>query len=140
MFAFAAAIVFGAFTLASCGNDDDDNNSSNKKHIYTPAIEIITSKEEYKASAVKLSKELTQDLKDSLQFYEMELTEAEATRYWNKQMNENTELAKYMQASADDYGRQAQDMSLKCKFKLMQDGTYEFRYKEWLTQYWLKVN
>lgn len=29
MFAFAAAIVLGAFTLASCGDDDDDNNTSN---------------------------------------------------------------------------------------------------------------
>lgn len=28
MFAFAAAIVLGAFTLASCGDDDDDDTKS----------------------------------------------------------------------------------------------------------------
>lgn len=33
IFAFAAAIVLGAFTLASCGNDDDDEDDV--KHTFT---------------------------------------------------------------------------------------------------------
>lgn len=33
MFAFAAMIVLGAFTFASCGNDDDDEE--NVKHTFT---------------------------------------------------------------------------------------------------------
>lgn len=138
MFAFVATILLGVFTLASCSSDDDVDPYK-VRHTYSPAVEIITSKSEWKQAAMVESENLTRDILSQLKYKQVVLNRTEASMFWMEQINANDELSKAMQTAADEYGKQADDTSLKCVFKLIEDGKEEFQSKEWLTRYWLSL-
>ena len=117
MFAFAAAIVLGAFTLASCGNDDDE--PSDPKHNYSLKVEMKTSLTDKKQTAEEYSQAVKEEMEKFMTSREM--TEREAGVWWMAYINDDTVL-RGIKLLVDDCAKTINDPFLACTITLMKDG------------------
>lgn len=126
MFAFAAAIVLGAFALASCG-DDDDIIPVETKHHFTLNMELSSTNPEVLKDAdfqktVEDLKIISKSWSDKLNIY---CTDLQAGATWLQVQNSSewSDVKKSVKKAAQYYD----DPSMTIKFQMIKEGKDVFR-------------
>lgn len=137
MFAFAAAIVMGAFTLVSCGDDEDDFTHTGKHH-FTFEADLTSSKAEVLADAdfQDAAKYVKEALKRRSEQKDLYCTELQATIIFNNFINSDewTDLVEKVTEAA----KACDDPSMTLKLKMIKDGKTVHKEKEWKATFiWL---
>lgn len=134
MFAFAAAIVFGAFTLASCGDDEDDPNAT---HVFTLDAKMesnlasVRESEDFKADNAALSDEIRTQFRD--RGLEKTMTDTQAVIQWSL-IRDDSETKRKVQDFLDGIAAGYKDRTLTLTIIYKRDGK-EWRYDTWTTNY-----
>lgn len=132
MFAFAAAIVLGAFTLASCGGDDDDFNTT---HSFT-----LTGKFESNLASVRNNPDFQKECADEINALEeankelsMRMTDTQAALLWSGLRDDN-KVSTLIQTVVDQMGTKYKDRTLSFTLIYKRNGS-EWRSQKWVTNY-----
>lgn len=123
MFAFAVAIVLGAFALASC--DDDIEDPANTRHRFTVEVKMYTSMSEHKEEVAMLEKKLAASIID---YFEDDLrssmTEGTASIIWMNAMNRHRQdFQSIANAAWNDY----KDKEFTLTLIMKEDGNKNFK-------------
>lgn len=81
MFAFAAAIVLGAFALASCGNDDDEEE--NVKHTFAYSAMLNSDNPATTSNPAFIQKQQTLRILSEIGLEKFTATDKEAKATWD---------------------------------------------------------
>lgn len=115
MFAFVAAIVLGAFTLASCGGNDDDITPE-ATYMFKPVITFNTENEATKQNPEYM---LLSTFERIFANVEGRKTDAEALRIWDGMLKLfNETVAPAMQLAV----YKTNDYTITCTISLLKDG------------------
>ncbi len=132
MFAFAAAIVLGAFTLASCGDDDDNSNTSRNNYSLVWSFETKrTGTPEAEAEKQGLT-EFINAVNEKFKNYPFDNTAVAAT-VWSRLVT--PEMIKDMQESVDGMAEEYNDPTIVVTFKLM-NNNMEVQKQVWRPKNW----
>ena len=122
MFAFVAAIVFGAFTLASCGGDDDDKYNKEQKYSFTFEAEINSTKPETLNAPdwPEAKADFARRFKESSQKFNVVGTNLDGDMAWMDYINSTvySTLTKEM----DDLAKKHDDLTMSVTVRLMKNG------------------
>lgn len=127
MFAFAAAIVLGAFTLASCGDDDDDNGGSGDA-ISTFTISFKTKSEKPGSEQVVAAMDAVWDakIKEMGDRVTIKGTNLQADALW---MNTESWAGPLVQTTIDEAAKDFEDKTLSVTMMLIKDGKTVYKEK-----------
>lgn len=132
MFAFAAAIVFGAFTLASCG-DDEEEKTPEQKFSFTYEGEITSTKPETINAAdwANARAEFSSRVKNSFQDFNVYGTNLEADQAWINLLN--SEVYTNLTTKLNEYAKSINDLTISITIKMMKGKeVYQQKtYKAW---------
>lgn len=134
MFAFAAAIVFGAFTLASCGDDEDGPNATHKFTLdatMSSNLASVRESEDFKADNAALSDEIRKQFRDK--GLEATMTDSQAGLLWSQIRGDaqtNERVQKFLDMIAAGY----KDRTLTLTLIYKRDGD-NWRSDVWTTTY-----
>lgn len=133
MFAFAAAILFGTFVLASCGGKDDEIiDYANVKHTYTIVSEMYTSIQdpEIQKMVNELNTGMSNKIYDEFNKKLSEpMTSGEAAVVWMNIIN-MFDKANQDIADAALIDEEIKDPNFVLTIKMLEDGK-EFKKKEY---------
>ena len=123
MFAFAAAIVFGAFTLASCGSDEEVKQydpttepTTEETYLFTPEIKFNTENEATKEADEYQALLL---LEIFVKYAGGTMTEADGLKTWDKMLSVFHEKIETPMAQAV---KNTNDYTISCTLSLLKDG------------------
>lgn len=132
MFAFAAAIVLGAFTLASCENDSDDINAN---HTFTLSckfesnLESVRNNPDFQKECASTIKSLESDFRNM----GMSMTDNQAALVWS-QFRDDREVSETAQGKVDYLAQKYKDRTLSLTIIFKRDGA-DWRSQKWTTNY-----
>lgn len=86
MFAFVAAIVLGAFTLASCGGDDDEEPAEKHTYKFEVTINSYVDQTRHDPEFIKIADEWKKESEAKLPSFTA--TEKEAEQIYKDKINE----------------------------------------------------
>lgn len=133
MFAFAATIVLGAFTLASCDNEIE--NPAFVRHRFALEAKLTPSKTEYQAEVADLEKEVNAVLdKFNAQEFRTPMTEGEASTVW---MTVNNQLGDAFQLIANKAWTKLRDKDFVLTIIMREDGEHVFHEQPYKPNNWI---
>ena len=132
MFAFAAAIVLGAFTLASCGDDDDNSNTTRNNYSLVWSFET---KRTGTAEVEKEKQELTEFVNETNATYsKLPLNNTlDALTVWS--MVVTREMVSGIQKAVDEMAEEHNDPTIVITLKLM-NNNMEVQKQVWRPKNW----
>lgn len=133
MFAFAAAIVLGAFTLASCG-DDDVKTPEAEKFSFTFEGEINSTNPQTLSDPdwEEARAEFSRRFKNSSQDYNVVGTNLQADMAWANYLN--SPVYAQLTTELNEYAKKVNDLTITLTIKLMKNGKEVHQqkiYKAW---------
>ncbi len=132
MFAFAAAIVFGAFTLASCGDDEDGPNATHRFTLggeFKSNLASVRENPEFKKDCDAALNELIPSIKN----LGKDLTDTQAAMVWAG-VRDDLETRELIQKTLDRVATKYKDRTLTLTIIVMRDGA-KWQGAEWTTTY-----
>lgn len=131
MFAFAAAIVLGAFALASCGDDDEDGPNATHNFtldgVFESNLASVRESEAFKKANADIASELRIQFKDKDLVSSM--TDTQATLLWS-QFRDKQETRQIVQDLLDKKAAEFKDRTLTLTLIYKRDG------KKWQGAMW----
>lgn len=133
MFAFAAAIVLGAFTLASCG--DDEEVGPNATHKFTLSGEFesnlasVRENPVFQEDCIAAINELIPEIKN----VGKSMTDTEAVIVWS-QLRDDRETKQLVQDKLDRVATKYKDRTLSLTIFFNRDGK-NWQSAKWVTTY-----
>lgn len=123
MFAFAATIVLGALTLASCQTEDD--NLSNRRHKFALEAQLTPGKTGYEAQVADLEKEVNAVLtRFNDEALRRPMTEEQASRLWQQII---AELGEPLQAIANKAWKNLKDQDFVLSLIMREDDVHVYQ-------------
>lgn len=136
MFAFAATLVLGVLTLASC-DKDDDNGGPNATHNFTIDTKLesnlasVRESEDFKNDKIAFSEEIRKQLKERGLLPTM--TDTQAVIFWSS-FRDDPKAKQQVQDLLDDCAEFYKDRTLSLTIIFLRDGK-EWHSAKWTTNY-----